>query len=92
MARRSGTSPKLDVNGLTVPAQRQGAPEGMAGTTWWKVSAVTAGKIMAALFPGKRPPRPGYEVRLPDSVRRGHRGYWTLSSRAGQYELMFYYR
>lgn len=92
MTRRSGGSPRLLVNGISIPARAKGAPEGMPGTRWWEISAVTAKKLMDTLFPGKRPPRPGYEVTLPDSQRNGRPGYWFMSNRGGRYELMFYFR
>lgn len=92
MATRRGGSPRLTIGGVSIPAQRKGAPENMPGTTWWEISAVTAGKLMAASFPGKHPPRPGYEIRLPDDMHRGHPGHWRLFNRGGKYELMFFYR
>ncbi len=92
MATRRSNGPRLTIGEISIPAQRKGAPEHMAGTTWWEISAVSAGKIMAASFPGKRPPRPGYEIRMPDGMYRGHHGHWRLYNRGGKYELMFFYR
>lgn len=63
---------------------------------WWTISAASAQALMNALFPGKRPPRPGYGVDVADGMRLSgayeRPGHWTLYNRAGKYELMFHYR
>ena len=89
---KSGLVTRLCVAGVCVSGIRQGAPEGMLGTRWYEISAVSAGKIVRVAFPGKCLPRPGYFIDLPEEEYEGYTGHWALTNRAGRYELMFHYR
>ena len=63
------------------------------GLDYYKISARAAGQLVREAFgPHKRPPRPGYEMDLPDGTFNGHPGHWTVSNWGGQYEIMFHYR
>jgi hypothetical protein len=75
---------------LVSKALARGTEHG-AGTKWWTISSKAAGNLMRGVFPGKRLPRPGYEVLMPTSTRNGYKGQWSLSNVSGKYELQFYY-
>ena len=72
---------------------RAGAPWLSGSISYYKISAVAAGKLAREAYgPNKKPPKPGYALDLPPSTFHGYSGHWAIYNRGGKYELMFHQR